>query len=271
MKDLAGRTVLITGASSGIGWAAALAFARRGCRVGLAARRIEKIEELGRAILQEIPGTEILPIQCDIRDRKQAAEAVEAVVRRWERIDILINNAGIASTLVFARQEISLIEDIMKTNYLGSVYALHAALPHMSRRKEGHVVNIASIAGIVGVPGMAAYCASKFALVGLTEALRREYYGSGIGFTAFCPGIVDTPMAAQAVNDPKYRKRFTPKTAPDTAEKIIETVLNNTPEFIYGEYPGVLLKLTKFFPALFDWATHRAIARIRPDMARSEQ
>lgn len=261
-NTLTGQVVLITGASSGIGWAAALEMSRFQPRLALAARRVDKLQELTEAI--EPSGVEVLTVPCDVSDTEQCRKAVSAVIARWGRLDILINNAGISTTSSFHRQDLSEIESVMRTNYLGAAAMIHAALPHMLKRKRGHILNVASIAGIVGVPYLAAYGASKFALVGLTESLRREYYGTGVTFTALCPGTVDTPMAREALEDKKLARITRPKTARQVALKIISCCLERTPVLIYGDAPGLFFRLSHFFPRLFDWIFHQVVRRVHP-------
>lgn len=266
MRDLNGKTVLVTGASSGIGTAAARAFSDRGCRVALAARSVEKLEALAKELGSG--GAECFVISCDIRDKEQAKTAVEAVVGRWGRLDILVNNAGVQRFGAFHEQDIEVIEDLMRTNLLGAIYASHAALAHMTERGGGHVVNVSSIGGLMGMPWTAAYSASKFGMVGLTEALRREYRGTGIRLSAFCPGTVDTPMAAEPLKDERLRRKLRPKTAEGTAEKIVECVLGDKPELVYGEVPGFLLRLMSFFPRIGDWIVHRNFSRHHPQVRK---
>lgn len=259
--EIKGKIALVTGASSGIGWTTALALAREGCRVAIAARRADKLKELAKQLAAL--GAESIEAECDIRDRAHAQRLVDAALEKWGRVDILVNNAGILNTAPFHKQDIAVIEDIMRTNYLGCVYALQAALVPMRKQGRGHIVNVASVAGLMGFPSMGAYCASKWALVGLTEALRREYYGTGITLTAFCPGMVDTPMAQNSLRNPELLKRFKPKTPEQCAAKIVAAIGSETPEIVYGELPELVVKLTKFFPRLADWAAHRAAQRLR--------
>lgn len=263
MNDLQEKVVLVTGASSGIGWATALAFAKRGSKLVLAARRADKLRELAHLVRER--GGAALEVPCDVRDAKEAKAAVEAAIVRWGRIDILINNAGILQSKPFQEQDLAIMEDIFKTNVLGSIYILHAALPHMLRQKDGHVVNVASVAGLLGIPNMAVYCSSKFALIGLTESLRRELYGTGVTLTALCPGVVDTPMAAQAVKNPKRLRPIKPKTAEQIAEKIVWATEHRVPEIVYGEAPGSVIKLAKLFPRFMDRAVHHAYVRFGPN------
>ena len=255
--ELKNKVVLITGASSGIGWACAHAFAKRGARLALAARRMDRLEALEKELP---PGVDVLKIACDVKDKKQVSAAVEQTVKKWESVDVLINNAGILWTGDWEKQELESVEDVMATNYLGCVYFMKAVLPHMRRKNSGHIVNVASIAGILGLPHMASYCASKFALVGLTESLRREYYGTGISLTALCPGLVDTPMGAKAVKNGK-RLRMA-KTPEGVAHKIVDAVERQVPEVVYGETPGFLLRLSHFFPKTTDWAVHKAVEKM---------
>ena len=264
MKELQGKTVFITGASSGIGWETALAFARRGCRVAVAARRTEKLAELNKK-LKEL-GADTLVLTCDVQKKGQVQDAVNKVVARWGQLHILINNAGISDMHAFETQDLDRLEEVYKTNILGTVYASHAAIKHMRARGEGHIVNVASIAGLMGIPWMAVYSSSKFAMVGLTEGLRRELYGSGIRLTAFCPGTVDTAMAAEPLKDEKLRKRINPKTPQETAQRIVLAVERESPEVVFGEVSAFLLRSVKFIPRITDWIVHRIFSRIHPEV-----
>lgn len=263
-RELRGKIVLVTGASGGIGQAAARAFAKAGCRVALAARRGELLEQLANSLRAD--GAETLVIHCDVRDRRQSLEAVESVIRRWGRLDVLVNNAGISQLDLFERQDLDVIEDLIATNLLGTIYITHGALSHMRRQGEGHIVNVSSIAGVTGLPWMAAYSSSKFGVVGFTESLRRELYNSGITLTAFCPGTVDTAMAAVPLSDPKLRKTIDPKTPEEVAEKILWAVCNQSAEVVFGEIPAIVLYLMKFFTGFSDWATHRIFSKKHPQV-----
>jgi short-subunit dehydrogenase len=239
-----------------------LAFAKRKSRLVLAARRTDKLRELARLVHEH--GTQSVEVACDVREPKEAKQAVDAAISRWRSIDVLINNAGILEIKSFQDQSLEMIEDIIKTNLLGCIYTLHEALPHMQNQGSGHIVNVSSIAGLMGLPQMAAYCASKFALIGLTESLRREFYGTGITLTAFCPGVVDTPMAA-----PVRERPLKPKTAEQAAEKIVRATEHRAPEIIYGEAPGSIIKLARLFPGLMDQIVHSTFKRFAADRLSS--
>jgi uncharacterized protein len=255
------KVVLLTGASSGIGWETAKAFASRGAKLALAARREDKLRELSGLIGGAV---ETLVIPCDVSQPSQGREAVARTVALFGKHDVLVNNAGIMATRRFHQQDLEEIESVMRTNYTGAAALIQAALPGMLTAKSGHVVNVASMAGVMGLPYMAAYCASKHALVGLTESLRREYRGTGVTFSAVCPGSVDTPMASDNLKDEKLGKLARPKTAAQVGALIAETCLTRDAEVLYGDAPGFLLRLTKLMPGLSDWALDIAYRRRHP-------
>ena len=170
--------VVITGASAGIGRATAIRFAREGATIVLAARSRDRLQRLAQR-LEERFGVETLAIACDVRDREQVAALVEAALAGFGRIDVLVNNAGYG---LYGRIEDTPDEafrDLLETNVLGVHHAVRAVLPHMRRRASGHIVNVGSVVGKRSWPYHGAYAASKFALTGLTQALRGELAGSG--------------------------------------------------------------------------------------------
>lgn len=261
MFELAGRNVVITGASSGIGWSAALAYSAAGARVALLARRAEKLRELGDLVRAR--GGVSFEAACDVSDRGQALEAVRKARAALGPIDVLVNNAGVNEYLRFAEQDFAAVEEIVRVNFLGAAAMTYAVLPEMLERRTGHILNVASLAGLRGVPFMAAYCASKFALVGFTESLRVELYGTGVTLTAFCPGTVKTPMAEKALTDPAIARKLRIKTPEAVAERMVDATRRRLPEVVYGEVPGAVLKLAKFAPGFADWATHKVYSRLQ--------
>lgn len=187
---LGGMRVLITGASSGIGRAAAIEFAKRGARTVLVARRKDRLREAaadaGRA------GAESAWMSCDVSDRRQVESLRDDVIGRFGGIDILVNNAGFAIYKSVARMSIAEIEAQMKTNYMGMIHCTKCFLPGMLERDSGHIVNVASVAASFGLPGIAPYCASKFAMLGFSEGLRHELAGTNVGVTVVSPITVRT-------------------------------------------------------------------------------
>lgn len=264
MTSLKDKVVVITGASSGIGWSAALEFAGRGAKTALLARRHEKIRELAEKI--GLLGGEALAVACDVGRKEQCRKSVQAVLERWGRIDVLVNNAGVLQRRTFLKQELEKMEETIQTNLLGTIYMTKEVLPVMKKQGGGHIVNVSSVAGHLGLPSMAVYCASKFALVGLTQALRVELYRSGVTLTAVCPGTVDTAMAEDALKEmsPAFKKGLRPKSPREIAEIIVKSCLRPKAEVICGETPAWLVRLAKNFPSLADWAVYRGFKKIRP-------
>lgn len=263
--NLKGAAVLLTGASSGIGWQAALELSRRGARLALAARREDKLKELAALL-----GTETVVLPWDVADTARAPEIVAAVIEKFGRLDALVNNAGVTANVRFHEQDPAEIEAIDRVNYLGSAALIRAALPSMLDRRQGVILNVASIAGLIGMPYMAAYCASKFALLGLTEALRREYRGTGVEFVSFCPGSVDTPMTSDILKNDALRRATRPKTAEQAARRIADLLEYPRAESIYGEVPGFLVRLMRLLPSWMDGPIAAGVRRLHP-LARPER
>jgi uncharacterized protein len=188
----AGARAVVTGASSGIGKATALALARRGAHLALAARSADALERTADAC-REL-GVSAVAIPTDVSDREAcerlAREAAEAI----GPIDIVVNNAGFAIFDTIAEARAEDVEAMIRTNYLGAFYCTRAFLPSMIERRSGSIVNVGSIAGLMGYERMGAYCASKFAMTGFTEALRNETKRFGIEVSLVCPGTTDTPF-----------------------------------------------------------------------------
>ena len=188
--DFKNRTVLITGASSGIGKQTAIEFAKQGANIILVARRKEKLDE----IASQLEKFNIITFvcQCDVSDKAQVKEMSKNVLEKFDSIDILVNNAGFAIYGSVKELSIDEIESQMETNYFGMMYCIKNFLPSMLDKKSGHIVNVASVAASFGLPGIASYCASKFAMLGFSEGLKHELHGTGVGVTVVSPIMVRT-------------------------------------------------------------------------------
>jgi len=190
---LTGRTALVTGAGSGIGRATALAFARRGADLALCDRDEEGLaqtEAMARAL-----GREVLARRVDVSQRDEMKAFADAVHARVEAVDILMNNAGVGLGALFQDSSLEDWDWIVGINLMGVVYGCHEFVPAMVKRaRGGHVVNVSSAAGYVATAELAAYSTTKFAVLGLSEALRLELHPHGIGVTAVCPGIINTAI-----------------------------------------------------------------------------
>jgi len=191
------KSVLVTGASSGIGHDVALAFGEQGARVAVLARRRAQLDDLARKINKA--GGKALALDCDVTDRARVFSAVEQVKESFGKIDILVNSAGLLISDPVEQVRPEDLEKMMAVNLFGALNAMQAVLPLMRKAKGGNIVNISSLAGRRGVSPLGAYSATKFALVGLTEALRVELFNSGIKVSLVMPGVIDTPMAHGAL------------------------------------------------------------------------
>ena len=192
-------TAVVTGASSGIGRLLASRLAARGARVALVARRIDRLEALASEIAPRGPEPLVLP--CDVADRQQVFAAAEKALQHFGRVDLLVNNAGYGHHRPFLRWDVGDIEHMMRVNYFGSVYWTKALLPQMVERRRGWIVFVASVAGKLGVPEESAYAASKFAMVGLAEALSLEVDDAGVHVLTVCPGTIRTDFFDQEALD----------------------------------------------------------------------
>jgi 3-oxoacyl-[acyl-carrier protein] reductase len=190
------QTAIITGAGKGIGKAAAIALAKEGVHLGLLARSRADLESLQRELTSAY-GIKVSIATADIANRTEAERAVELLIRELGSLDILLNNAGTAQFGTVADMDPDHWERIIQTNLMGTYYVTRAALPSMLNRQSGSIVNIASTAGERGFATGSAYCASKFAVIGLTEALMQEVRKSNIRVTALTPSTVNTELAVK--------------------------------------------------------------------------
>lgn len=257
------QVILITGASAGIGEELARQLARErgaGVRLALAARRADRMESLARE-LQEKFGTETLVRATDVTHPGQIERLIGAVEERWGRLDVLVNNAGILKMEPILRMPEEDMTSMMDVNFWGPLRLVRAAVPLMARSGGGHVLQIASGVGRRGLPFMSVYCATKFALAGLTEGLRLELLAQKIHFTTVYPGGVDTDMPRNvdpAKLPPAYHRHEGMRISVDRAAKAVRKAIRRRPLEVYvpgwvrlGAWVSVL------FPALGDFLIRR--------------
>ncbi len=193
--DIAGRTVLVTGASSGIGEACAHAFAAAGCRLLLVARRADRVAAVAARLEAEHGGVARGDV-LDVRDRGAVEGWFAGLPASWQAVDILVNNAGLARGLApLHAGEVEDWEEMVDTNLKGLLYVTRTVLPGMVERGRGHVVNIGSIAGHEVYPGGNVYCASKFAVTALGRAMAVDTLGTGVRVSSVDPGMVETEFS----------------------------------------------------------------------------
>ncbi len=190
------RTVLITGASSGIGQACAWVLAKEGYRLALCARRTKRLEALKEAILTDLPETEILTFTLDVRDANAVQQATDTLPADWQNIDVLINNAGLSQGLDPIQQgKLSDWDTMIDTNIKGLLYVSRAVIPLMKNSTNAHIINIGSIAGKEVYPNGNVYCATKHAVDALNKAMRIDLLEKGIRVSAIHPGMVETEFS----------------------------------------------------------------------------
>ena len=202
--DLRDRVVLITGASSGIGRASAIAFHRAGARVVAAARSLDKLE----ALVDELGSDRIAAVPLDVTDPAQREAALRFARQRFGPIDVLVNNAGWASfsSVVHTPQEH--VEHMLRLNLAAPIALIQAVLPEMLERGSGQIINVSSVVGYQPIPRMTIYCATKSALNGLTTGLRMELKGAGVDVLLVAPGSTATPFFEAAGNVDVKRTQF---------------------------------------------------------------
>jgi 3-oxoacyl-[acyl-carrier protein] reductase len=220
------QNIVITGASSGVGESLSLRLARQGKKIFAVARSEDRLRDL------EAQGQgAIVPVPLDLTSPDQIAAAYESIEREAGPIEVLVNNAGIFEMRDFWTQDVGTIERIIDTNLKGTLYCTRLVLPYMLERKQGRIVNIASVAGTRGIPGQVTYCASKHGMVGMAEALAQELQPHGIKVTTICPGGIDTPLWNEKTNP--YPGKLEQLIAPDEIAELVEFILTRPATTIY--------------------------------------
>jgi short-subunit dehydrogenase len=257
--DLRGKSVLITGGSRGLGLVLAREFASEGARLAICARDPAELERARVDLAAR--GAEVLAFPCDVTDRSQVNELVQIVQRHYGKIDVLVNNAGVIQVGPVEVMTLGDYEEAMKTHFWGPLYTTLAVLPDMRRRRDGHVVNISSIGGKIGVPHLVPYSASKFALVGLSEGLRAELAKDGVVVTTVCPGLMRTGSPRNAIFKGQHRAEYawfaisdalpvSSMQAERAAQQIVAAMKRGDAEVILSMQAVIAIKFHQLFPEL---------------------
>jgi short-subunit dehydrogenase len=250
-----GKTIWITGASSGIGEALAVALSRFDCSLVLSARRTDELERV-RARCANPDQVFLLPL--DVSDFDAATRSGAQALAFTGRVDILVNNAGVSQRSLVRETLFEVDRRMMDINFLGTVAVTKSVLPHFLEKGGGHIVTVSSVTGKYGTPYRSAYAASKHALHGFFDSLRAELEDSGISVTMICPGFVSTPITLAALTGDGSPLNMRDKgnasgMDPDAfAQKMLRAVAARRREAVIGgfkEVSGVWLK--RFFPGLF--------------------
>ena len=237
MKDLRGTTTIVTGASRGIGVFIARALAKEGANLSLAARSESELETVRTEIAAL--GVKAIATKCDVTNADDRARLIERTETELGPVDVLINNAGIETAAHFDTAPPDELVQILEVNLVAAMLLTRSVLPGMLQRKRGHVVNIASGAGKVGVPFAVAYATSKHGLVGLTNSLRCEYLGNPVGFSVVCPGFVnETGMYARWEDKGAKAPKIVGRSSPDrVAQVVVSCIQKNRGEVLVNKPP----------------------------------
>ena len=246
------KVVIITGASSGIGKAAAQEFAENGYSIVIAARRVDKLIELEKSL-----SCPALSVECDVTKESDCENLIQKTIEKFGRIDILVNNAGISMRALFKDLDISVIKQLMDVNFWGTVYCTKYALPHILKT-NGSVVGVISIAGYKGLPARTGYSASKFAVYGFIDTLRIEHLKDNIHFMIFAPGFTTSEIREQALIADGSKQGETPRkedkmmSARECAKHLLKGIKKRKAEVILTPVGKLIVILNKFFPRLVD-------------------
>lgn len=274
---LRGKVVLITGGTRGLGLELARCFGEAGAKIAICGRDPVKLESARQTLAAR--GIDVLAWPCDVREKAQVDDLVDSVVRFFGRLDVLVNNAGTIQVGPAETMTLRDHEEAMRTHYWGPLYAMQAALPHLEAVKGGRIVNIASIGGRIAVPHLLPYCASKFAQVGLSDAMRAEYAKDGIKVTTVCPGLMRTGSPRNAFFKGKSAAEYAWFIIGDSipgasmasgraARKIVAACRRGDAELIVGAQANLAIKARTLFPEVFalalEW-TNRLLPSAPPN------
>ncbi len=274
--DFQGANVIITGGSSGIGKATAKLLAKSGANVFIIARDRKKLDRA----LGEIEAEGVSPDQrfgafsADVRSYEEVEKAVAAIVEASGPPDILINSAGITHPGYFEKLPLSVFRDIMETNYFGTLHAVKAVLPHMMAKGGGHIVNVSSVAGFIGVFGYTAYGASKFAVRGFSEALRSELKPHNIGVSVLLPPDTETPQLWEENKIKPYETKVLsgnvkPMSPERVAQELLEGIRRGKFLIIPGLESKLIYRLQGLSSSLLHWYMDRLVAKARAQKAEA--
>lgn len=261
MRSLAGKTALVTGAARGIGRAIALRLAGKGMRLALADRDVLGLAGARRDL--ERLGCETHTHACDLTDPYQVDHLIDELHDRWAGVDLLVNNAGVAHYGPTHDMTAEKTEALLAVNLTAPVRLTQGLLPAMLARPEAHVLNVCSILGLTPMPRVAAYCATKHALVGFSESIRAEYGRQGLGVTTLCPGFVRTELLVEAGETDTMRPppALVCVTVDRVADAAVRGVECNRRRVVVDPVGRFVRGAMRLAPGFFDWM--HALGRTR--------
>jgi short-subunit dehydrogenase len=261
-RDLKGLRVLLTGASSGIGRALAGQLTQSGARVVLAARSLAKLQEVERCLRAN--GEDVAAVATDITSDFDRRKALEFTVKRFGGLDVLVNNAGVGSFGHFADSTEDVLRQIIEVNFFGPAELIRLAIPYLAQGQRPAIVNIASMCARRGLPAWSEYSASKFALTGLSEALRAELAHLAIDVVLIQPGRTRTGLGSHLLrNTGRMPMRFDQGMAPEeVAAGIVGALTSGRPETVLGGEAKWMLRLNRWVPRILDRIIARKIRQL---------
>lgn len=259
---LEGRTAIITGASSGIGRATAIELASRGCNVAIAARRADRLADT--AVECRRHPVDVFVRRTDVTSREDCFALVEEVEEQFAPVDILVNNAGFALLDQIENADIEDVRRMVETNIFGLFHCIQAQLPYMLAREEGTIVNISSITGLMGYAGMGMYGATKFAVTGMTEALRDEVIDQGISVVLVCPGTTESEffLYAERGKIPAASRLVKGLEPEDVARGICRAIERGTYRTIVPRAAALFMRFKELAPRTAHWLMRRVSAAL---------
>jgi len=261
--DFKDKVIIVTGASSGIGLASARLFGSLGAKVVLAARRLEKLQEIAVSVG---PEERVLCVQCDVSVEDDCKALVERTVERFGGIDILVNNAGLSMRAMFKDLDLKVIHKLMDVNFWGTVNCTKYALPYLLERK-GQVVGVISIAGYSALPARTGYSSSKYAIRGFLDTIRIEHLKDGLNVLVFAPGYTSSNVRNAALTADGSAQGETPldegrlMSAEQCAMHLAKALYKRKSEVILTGLGKATVIAHRLFPRLTDRLTYKFIAR----------
>ena len=258
------KVIIVTGASSGIGLASAKLFGSYGARVVIAARRLDKLQELAPSVSPD--REKVLCVKADVSREEDCRNLIDETVRRFGRIDILVNNAGVSMRAMFKDLDLSVIKTLMDVNFWGTVYCTKFALPYLLESK-GSVVGVISIAGYSALPGRTGYSSSKYAVRGFLDTVRIEHINDGLHVLVFAPGYTASNVRNAALTADGSAQGETPldedklMSAEAVALKMAKALYRRKSHSILTALGKVTVLAHNLFPDLTDKLTYKYIAR----------
>ncbi len=262
--NLKNKVVIITGASSGIGEATAYAFVKQQCKLVLAARNIDKLEAVKKSC--QTFGAEVFVVKCDVSKEEDCRNLIEQTIQKFSTIHVLINNAGISMRTLFVDLDLSVLKQLMDTNFWGTVYCTKYALPYILERK-GSIVGISSIAGFMGLPGRTGYSASKFAIQGFLETVRVEHLKQDLHVMIVAPGFTSSNIRKTALAADGHMQGETPRdessmmSAEEVALNIYRGIVKRKRQIVLTMQGKLAIFLKKIMPSVVDYFEYQEMKK----------